>query len=368
MRNEKNLETFDPVSVNSKFAICGLPIRLDSYKTCGFGCTYCAANCRKIFEYNKDNQRIGDVDKLSRRLDRVFNQGKFKEDDLLNNLIAQRIDWHLGGMSDPLQPDEEELQVTKQILEVTNQYEIHIVTSTKSDCLYDCDFRPELHSFQLSVSNSMNNKELEPGVPDIEKRVKFFNELKANGFKVGIRVQPFVPGITSTDIIDLFPNADNFTIEGLKLVPQNQEHIDLLLRITGLDRSQFKLMGLLNLRPEERLAAYPEFIEKLEKYHIPYSIADNDLRYMGTNKCCCGDALIHKSSNFDVTTMIKKYGKNWSKEDALKEIQKCGISECNCKKCFASNRVKDFTTVSEMYEAKFDKKTTTFSPQYQYAS
>jgi hypothetical protein len=31
------MKTFDALDVSSKFAICGLPIRVDTYKTCSFG-------------------------------------------------------------------------------------------------------------------------------------------------------------------------------------------------------------------------------------------------------------------------------------------------------------------------------------------
>lgn len=48
-----NIKKFNPLNVSSKFAICGLPIRIDSYKTCSFGCKYCFAENRKIMEYEK---------------------------------------------------------------------------------------------------------------------------------------------------------------------------------------------------------------------------------------------------------------------------------------------------------------------------
>ena len=50
----KEIKTFDALNVSSKFAICGLPIRVDTYKTCGFGCKYCFSNCRKIMEFEKE--------------------------------------------------------------------------------------------------------------------------------------------------------------------------------------------------------------------------------------------------------------------------------------------------------------------------
>ena len=54
---------FNALNVSSKFAICGLPIRVDTYKTCAFGCTYCFSNCRKIMEFQKTLQ-IGDIESV----------------------------------------------------------------------------------------------------------------------------------------------------------------------------------------------------------------------------------------------------------------------------------------------------------------
>ena len=180
-------------------------------------------------------------------------------------------------MSDPFQPAEKKFQITKQLLDVTNKYGMHILFSTKSDITYDCDIRPDLHTFQLSVTNVDNRTDVEPNVPSIEDRYKFYKSLKERGFKVGIRIQPFIPKISTLDIVDKFKDADHFTIEGLKLVPQNKEHKEYLLELTGLKSSDFTQMGLLNLKPEIRLELYKPFIKKLQENNISYSIADLSL-------------------------------------------------------------------------------------------
>lgn len=50
------MKTFNPLNVSSKFAICGLPIRVDTYKNCSFGCKYCFSNSRVICEFEKSLQ------------------------------------------------------------------------------------------------------------------------------------------------------------------------------------------------------------------------------------------------------------------------------------------------------------------------
>ena len=127
IRNEgSKMKRFNALNVSSKFAICGLPIRVDTYKTCSFGCKYCFANCRKIMEFKK-NLQIGDMKQVERKLDKIFNKKTFDEKNFLDNLISQKITWHCGGMSDPFQPIEKELGITKELVEISKKYNIHIL-------------------------------------------------------------------------------------------------------------------------------------------------------------------------------------------------------------------------------------------------
>lgn len=362
---QHKIKTFSGLNVSSKFAICGLPIRLDSYKTCSFGCKYCFAENRKIMEYEKKIQ-VANVNQIANKLKKIFDDKNVNETNFLEVLISNGITWHCGGMSDPFQPCEGKLGITKQILDITNKYGIHILFSTKSDTTYDCDIRPNLHTFQLSVTNVDNLKNIEPNVPSIEDRYRFYRELKDKGFKVGIRIQPFIPNVSTLKIIEMFKDADNFTLEGIKIVPQNKECKEFILNELNLEREDFTQMGLLNLKPTVRLKLYEPFIKYFEEHDIPYSIADNDLHFMGTNKCCCGDALIENFTSFNNTTMIKNYGLDYIKEEIDNELIKSGVCQCKCKQLFTSNRQEGCVNVKDFYDKRFDRKTSPFSPRFQY--
>lgn len=355
---------FEGLNVSSKFAICGLPVRVDSYKTCSFGCKYCFANGRKIMEFKK-NLQIADTDSIERRLSRISNGGG-QADNFLDTLLRQRITWHFGGMSDPFQPVNEELRVTNKIVDIANRYGYSILFSTKSDTVHGANIRPDLHSFQLSVTNTAKSPEFEPFVPDLSSRLSFFRELKLGGFNVGIRIQPFIPGISGLDIIKAFEGADHFTIEGLKVVPQNEEQKEYVFKELGISEDLFTQKGLLNLLPEYRYKLYEPIISYLESHGISYSISDNDMRYLTNNDCCCGDALVKKATRFNVTAMIRKYGREYSVAEISKEVAESGCAGCKCSDLFTSNRIDGATTVGEFFKRRFKKPSNPASPNFQY--
>lgn len=354
---------FNILSVSSKFAICGLPLRVDTYKTCSFACKYCFSNCRKIMEFEK-NLQIGNISQFEKKLDKVYNKEIINEESFVDILLKEKITWHCGGMSDPFQPIEGKLGITKQMIDIANRYDVSILFSTKTDTIYNANLKPELHTFQFSITNVDNRKDIEPNVPSIESRYKLYRELKSQGFKVGIRVQPFMPKITDTRIVDMFCDADWFTIEGIKLVPQNKEHKEEMLKILNLKNEDFIQMGLLNLKPSTRLNLYKDFIDRLEFYGIPYSIADNDLHFISKGNCCCGDTLIKKSTTFNNTYLLKNYGKDYTLENVKENLG--DFATCKACQLFTSNRTEGCKTVEEFFDKRFDRKSSPFSPKFQY--
>lgn len=348
----KNIKKMDILKVSSKIGICGLPIRCDTYSKCSFGCKYCFSQ-KRVLE-NPVEFKVGNINKLKKTLERIFDKGEIKENNFLDKLISERITWHCGGLCDPFMPCEEKYHITHDMIDLCNKYGISILFSTKSDNLYGADIRPDLHTFQLSVSNVQNNKEWEPNVPSIENRYKLFRELKDKGFKVGIRIQPFIPGVTTTEIIDLFKDADCFTLETLKIVPQNLELKANILKHIDMPKENYRLQGLDNMLPELKLEFYKPFIEKLESYNIPFNIADNDLRWIGKSKCCCGDALVKKSTTFNTTAMIMKYGRDYNLQNVYDELD-C-FCECKCADVFTSNRQKGVITLRDFMNRNYDSK------------
>src|SRR5271157_3956286 len=119
----------NPLSLTSQFYFCGLPLRLDSYRGCGFQCSFCFARFRGG-NAPQPNVIPANPGTLRRTL-----QGAFRETrplGLIGQFLRRRVPVHFGGMSDPFQHAERTFQVTRKYLEVLRDFQYPTVISTRS--------------------------------------------------------------------------------------------------------------------------------------------------------------------------------------------------------------------------------------------
>ena len=107
--------------------------------------------------------------------DKEIENDKYDPTNFIDMLLKNKVTWHIGGMCDPFQPIEEKYCITAQLIELMKKYNYSGLFSTKSDTIYNAEPDPTLHNFQLSITSSKSN-DIEPGVPSIESRYKFFND------------------------------------------------------------------------------------------------------------------------------------------------------------------------------------------------
>jgi DNA repair photolyase len=103
-----------PVGFSSLFAFCGLPLRVDSYKGCAYGCSYCYARAR---ESVSGTPRVNSADPqaLARLLRRVFIEQRSNL-SVVSECLQHRMPLHFGCMGDPFQPAERRFGVTLSYL------------------------------------------------------------------------------------------------------------------------------------------------------------------------------------------------------------------------------------------------------------
>lgn len=179
----------------------GMEATVNPYRGCEHGCIYCYA--RPTHEY------LG----LSAGTD--FETKIFVKEDapaLLRKELAAR-GWvpktvTLSGITDPYQPLEKTLRVTRGCLEVLRDFRNPAVIITKNAMVTrDVDLLAEMAAYQgIAVSLSITTLDahvarvMEPRASTPSLRLKAVEALAARGVPVGIMMGPVVPGLTEHEI------------------------------------------------------------------------------------------------------------------------------------------------------------------------
>ncbi len=135
----------------------------------------------------------------------------------------------MSTVSDPYQPIERKLELTRKILENMNK-QIRLSLLTKS-CLItrDIDVLKKFKHAEVGLTiNSWNEdlrKILEPRAPEIEKRILALKELNENKLETYAFISPVIPKLTDIEKIvrEVKPFATFFWIEMLNLKASGYE-------------------------------------------------------------------------------------------------------------------------------------------------
>lgn len=156
---------------------CKYNIRLDAYGCgCQHDCSYCYAksllNFRNLWDALEPS--VADIKKIERKIAK-----------LPKGAIVR-----LGGMTDCFQPLEEQMQVTKAMIELLNRYGIGYLIVTKSDLI--CEYMSILDKDLAHIQTSTTWIPCEKAV-STERRIRAIEKLHEAGFDVAVRLSPFVP-------------------------------------------------------------------------------------------------------------------------------------------------------------------------------
>ena len=181
---------------------------VNAYRGCEHGCVYCYA--RPTHEY------LG----LSAGLDfetQIF--VKERAPELLRAELAHRS-WTpqllaMSGVTDPYQPIERRLQLTRGCLEVLAEFRNPVGLITKSALVTrDLDILAELAAHRcVSVALSVTTlddtvrRAMEPRASTAERRLDAITRLRDHGIPAGVNVAPVVPGLTDHEIPAILERA-----------------------------------------------------------------------------------------------------------------------------------------------------------------
>lgn len=167
---------------------------MNLYRGCAHGCVYCDSRslCYRFTHPFEDIE----VKRNAPELLEAILRGKRK-----------RIMIGTGSMSDPYQPCEETLRLTRRCLEVIDRHGFGATVITKSDrVLRDIDLFDSIHrkakavlQMSLTVADDALSRILEPNVCPSSRRYEVLEEFQRRGIPTVVWMTPLLPFLTDTD-------------------------------------------------------------------------------------------------------------------------------------------------------------------------
>ena len=179
----------------------GFETSLNPYRGCEHGCIYCYA--RPTHEYLGFSAGLDFESKI---------MVKMNGPELLRAELESK-GWQpqtlgMSGVTDPYQPVEKKLQITRGCLEVLAKFKNPVAIITKNRLVTrDIDLLCELAKYNaiavnLSVTSLDPNLQrvLEPRTSSPQARLDAIRQLRSAGIPTGVMVAPVIPGLTDHEI------------------------------------------------------------------------------------------------------------------------------------------------------------------------
>jgi DNA repair photolyase len=179
----------------------GFETSLNPYRGCEHGCIYCYA--RPTHEYLGFSAGLDFESKIM-----VKTNAPYLLRAEMESPRWQRQTLVLSGVTDPYQPVERKLQITRGCLQVLARFLNPVAIITKNHLVTrDIDILRELAAHNAAAVNisvtSLDptlQRVLEPRTTSPQARLDAVAELRAAGIPVGVMVAPIIPGLTDHEV------------------------------------------------------------------------------------------------------------------------------------------------------------------------
>jgi DNA repair photolyase len=181
---------------------------INPYEGCGFNCTYCYVHGSKYGE------------NLAEKIVIKKDAATILDKELTNRAKKEQFGFiAVGSATDAYMQVEEEVGLTKELLQVILKHRFPVFISTKSGLIKrDIELLKQIDenailpedlqqnpgrgvviSFSFSTLDENLAKELEPGAPAPQKRLETLKLCRDRGFLSGVNAMPLLPHISDTD-------------------------------------------------------------------------------------------------------------------------------------------------------------------------
>ena len=177
---------------SGEIADCSLPVTMDTYNNCSFGCVYCFSQYQRGIGKEKDaylNKQVKSVN--PEKVKRIF--GLQDTESQFYKWVKDKRPIQYGGLSDQFDGYERRYGVTYDILKYLRSINYPICFSTKSAWVFSEPKYQELFrgadnwnmKFSIITLDEEDARHIEVGVPSPQKRLeamRIYNELSGGGY------------------------------------------------------------------------------------------------------------------------------------------------------------------------------------------
>jgi DNA repair photolyase len=205
-----------------------------------------------------------------------------------------------GAMSDPYNPHEKDMNLTRGALGLINEYRFGAAIDTKGvlvvrdiDILKEIQTRsPVIIKITITTADDSISKIVEPNAPPSSRRFKAVKTLSASGLYAGILMTPILPFIEDTEenIVDIIHKAKDaganfiYPAMGTTMRPGNREYFyeKLDRHFPGLKEKYVRQYGDRYNCPSPRAKGlWSIFAEECAKAGLRYRMGDIVAGYRG---------------------------------------------------------------------------------------
>jgi DNA repair photolyase len=208
LRTTMTAETARTIITRNDSPDVGFDRSINPYRGCEHGCIYCYA--RPAHAYMGHSPGVDFESRLFFKLDAA----RLLERELSKTSYAPGV-IHIGGNTDPYQPHERRLRVTRQVLEVLHAFNHPLSIITKSALIgRDLDILGPMGEAGLAraaVSVTTLDRKLarvmEPRAATPERRLDAVRRLSAAGVPIVVMFAPVIPGLNDHELEGVLERA-----------------------------------------------------------------------------------------------------------------------------------------------------------------
>ena len=292
-----------------EIADCSLPLTLDTYSNCSFGCVYCFSQYQRGLGVNKDKYfnkevRCVNVEKVKKILSGQDKKSQFYE------WVKDKRPIQYGGLSDQFDGYERKYGKTYEILKYLKEIDYPICFSTKSAWVFFNDKYRELFrgadnwnmKFSIITLDEEAARKIEVGVPSPQERLAAMHEYtKLSKGGATLRLRPFIIGVSDKTYLDLIREAakagatavttEFFCLE-MRSINQAREHYAQISEVCGFDivdfyRKHSSGSGYLRLNRKIKEPYIRKMQELCKELGLRFYVSDAHFKECSDNCCCC---------------------------------------------------------------------------------